>query len=128
MNNFTIYFTELTVLEISGEKKTFLPRVLYGFRNIADKELKNLRKYALKNGLEFHITDDMAGCYKVLYGSKPVNDKTTTNLITMNKGKKNKKPIKFKAPDKNEEDEIIEKIVPPVEEGGILDIGDEGNE
>lgn len=91
MNTFKIYFKETTVLEIGGSKKTFMADTMYGFKFISDKEMKSIRKQLIgKNNATFMLTDDLLGCFKVIYGNKKPKDVSTGNLITLNKGKKNK--------------------------------------
>lgn len=71
MNNFRIYFKQATILEIGGEKITFLGGKTAAFRNVSDKDIKAIRKACIKgNNMLFAMTDDARGAYKVVYGNK----------------------------------------------------------
>lgn len=71
MNNFRIYFKQTTILEIGGEKITFLSGKTAAFRNVSDKDTKAIRKACIKgNNMLFAMTDDARGAYKVVYGNK----------------------------------------------------------
>lgn len=71
MNNFRIYFKQATILEIGGEKITFLGGKTAAFRNVSDKDTKAIRKACIKgNNMLFAVTDDARGAYKVVYGNK----------------------------------------------------------
>lgn len=137
MNNFRIYFKEFTVLDIEGSKKTFAKGKSYGFKFMSDKVTKSIRKQVMKNpNMVFTLTNDTTGCLDVVYGNKQPKDVTVDNLITMNKGKKNKKNLanKIKASMEEPKEIIIEnaeEIVPPVEGPSIIDdvnIEEENNE
>ena len=121
MNTFKIYFKETTVLEIGGTKRTFAANTMYGFKFISDKDLKNIRKQLIgKSTVDFQITENLLGCYQVIYGNKKPKDISTENLVTLNKGKKNKNKVKYATKSSIEEqlikEENIEDTVPPVEE------------
>ncbi len=71
MNNFRIYFKGTTRLEIGGEKYTFPVGKSVAFKNISDKDVKAIRKAAIKfDTMIFTITDDTLGVYRVIYGNK----------------------------------------------------------
>lgn len=132
MNTFKIYFKENTILEVGGTKKTFKANTMYGFKFISDKELKNIRKQLIgKPNINFYLTDNLLGCYQIIYGNKKPKDISTTNLVTLNKGKKNKNGTKYATKQSIQEkvetvlepqigeinkESINEEIVPPVEE------------
>lgn len=136
MNNFRIYFKEVTVLDIEGSKKTFAKGKSYGFKFMSDKATKSIRKQVMKNpNMVFTLTDDTTGCYNMVYGNRKPKDITVSNLITINKGKKNKKALadKLKASMPKEEGkgsskEYIEDIVPQSEETITIDNGGDKNE
>lgn len=91
MNTFKIYFKENTVLNINDTKKTFIAGTMYGFKFISDKDMKNIRKQIIGNpNVMFYLTDDLLGCYQIVNGNKKPKDISSDNLITMNRGKKNK--------------------------------------
>ena len=71
MNNFRIYFKQTTILEIGGEKITFLGGKTAAFRNVSDKDTKAIRKACIKgDNMLFAMTGDARGAYKVVYGNK----------------------------------------------------------
>lgn len=127
MNTFKIYFKETTVLEIGGSKKTFMADTMYGFKFISDKEMKNIRKQLIgKSNATFMLTDDLLGCFKIIYGNKKPKDVSTDNLITLNKGKKNKGKNIYATKKSIEENLNISESnsiesVPPVSEDVTID-------
>ena len=130
MNTFKIFFKDITVLKIGDVKKTFAADTMYGFKFVSDKELNNIKKQIIGNSdINFYLTDDLTGCYQVIYGNKKPKDVSTENLVTLNKGKKNKNGIKYATrstikenlKDANEEaDKNVETIVPPIEGDNII--------
>lgn len=95
MNNFRIYFKETTVLEVSGEKITFQKGKSIAFRNISDKDMRNIRKAVIKKDtMLFSMTDDTAGVFKVVYGNK--NKVSKNNIADKVKSFKGSKKDKFK--------------------------------
>lgn len=131
MNTFKIYFKETMVLEIGGSKQTFMADTMYGFKFISDKEMKSIRKQLIgKNTAIFMLTDDLLGCFNIIYGNKKAKDVSTDNLITLNKGKKNKSKTMYATKKSIEEhlntpDDIGN--VPPVSEDIIIDPESEVN-
>lgn len=127
MNTFKIYFKETTVLEIGGSKKTFMADTMYGFKFISDKEMKNIRKQLIgKSNATFMLTDNLLGCFKIIYGNKKPKDVSTDNLITLNKGKKNKGKNMYATKKSIEENLNISESnsvesVPPVSEDVTID-------
>lgn len=130
MNTFKIFFKDITVLKIGDVKKTFAADTMYGFKFVSDKELNNIKKQIIGNSdINFYLTDDLTGCYQVIYGNKKPKDVSTENLVTLNKGKKNRNGIKYATrstikenlKDANEEaDKNVETIVPPIEGDNII--------
>lgn len=127
MNTFKIYFKKDTVLEIGGITRTFKANTMYGFKFISDKDLKKIRKYLINNPVaDFYLTDNLIGCFQMMYGNQKPKDKSTENLVVMNKGRKSSKnkttyatksSIKKNLEESNSKaDEVIEGLVPPVEE------------
>lgn len=108
MNNFRVYFNETTILEIDGEKKTFVKGWHVAFKNVSDKDMKAIRKIAVKkNSLTFTLTDDTSHVYKVVYGNKGTARKDTIkDFIKMSKGSKKDKTTKFVKSEKQSEEKI----------------------
>lgn len=106
--NFRIYFKDTVVLTVNGKKKTFQKGKLYGFQDIDAKEVKAIKKLVMKtNTMIFTETDDMMGCFEVVIKNKSVKDKIVDNLISMNKGKKNKNYKKVEKEPETEQDEDV---------------------
>lgn len=148
--NFTIYFKDITLLNVNGSSKTFNKDSKYGFINIDKKEYNKIRKQCLKSdSMIFTETSNFEGCIDIIRKITTSKDVTVDNLITMNKGKKNKnknnlvskslKSNKDKEKDEIAEDkEVIEDEMENKEMGengltsdqepNIIDIGDEVNE
>ena len=117
MNNFKIYCKDNVILTVNDKNKTYQKGKTYGFIGLTNKEIKAIRKKAIKeNNIVFTLCDDMTGCYAVTYGEKKVKDQNKENLINMNKGKKNSKPIKIRKKTNIEP-------VPSIENNNIIDNG-----
>ena len=116
MNNFKIFFRATTSIEINGRKQTFTKGKFVGFKNVNKKDMDAIRKLAIKSkDFIFTMTDDTLGCFKIVYGNAEVGkDNKKQDLITMNKGKKNKdgkvKPVAVPEPVKEEVVEQVEEI------------------
>ena len=101
--DFKIFVNRPIILTVNDKKVTFIAGKSYGFKDLNNKEAKEIRKIALKDrAIVFTETSNFTGCYKVIYGAKKVEDKVVKNLVTMNKGKKNKSLEAFKQVEKVE--------------------------
>lgn len=110
--NFRIYCKTDAVLTVNGKSTTYQKGKLYGFVDIPKKEARDIRKLAIKaKDIIFTETDDMSGCLNVTYGYKSAKEKEMNNLISMNKGKKNKKVKKEVKPEESKEAAKTEDIV-----------------
>lgn len=106
--NFKIHFKEPTVLTINDKPITFMANKTYGFKDIAVKDIKAIKKQVMRSsGMTFTATSDFTGCYNVIMNVKEAKDKIVDNIIAMNKGKKNKNIKTFKT-DKQATETVVE--------------------
>lgn len=92
MNNFRIYFKETTTLSIDGNKITFNKGKSVAFRDISNKDTKEIKKKCIKeSNMIFKDTSDTLGVYKVIYGAKNKGSKKVEDTIKQLKGNKKDK-------------------------------------
>lgn len=138
MNNFRIYFKQTTILEIGGEKITFLSGKTAAFRNVSDKDTKAIRKACIKgNNMLFAMTDDARGAYKVVYGNK-TRPAIEENIKTYKGSKKDrfKNCVPKTKQEKNEEEKaddekcvkITQNLLTEEKEDEIINTEEEGTD
>ncbi len=138
MNNFRIYFKQTTILEIGGEKITFLGGKTAAFRNVSDRDTKAIRKACIKgNNMLFAMTDDARGAYKVVYGNK-ARPAIEENIKTYKGSKKDrfKNYVPKTKQEKNEEEKaddekcvkITQNLLTEEKEDEIINTEEEGTD